>query len=395
MNPISMHPGRWLALLASTVFFGAQAAAPVVVGVSAEYSMKISLAAQSIEKGVKLAIDEINAVGGVLGGRKFELQTLDDRGVPARAIENLKELAKNPDALAVFCGRFSPVAVELAPVANRERSLLLDPWAAADGIANNGGNPNFVFRLSMTDTWALRVMTQQAVERQFKRLALFLPNTAWGRSSLAAFEACATGFPQLRSENYWYNWGDTDFAGKMLQTQMNGAEAIPMVANETEDATIVQQMAAQPAARRLPLISHWSITAGDFPAIAGEALWSVDLVVVQTFSFRDARSAKSKSVKQAYRQLFTEDVGSLQAAVGFAHAYDLTHLLALAIKKAGSTDRAAVRDALERLGSYAGLVKNYDKPFSPQNHEALDQGQVFLARFEKDSSMSKMPRRQP
>jgi branched-chain amino acid transport system substrate-binding protein len=388
-----LRPRHWLALLASAVICSAQAAAPVVLGVSAEYSMKNSLAAQSIEKGVKLAIEEINAAGGVLGGRKLELQALDDRGVPARAIENLKQLAQNPDALAVFCGRFSPVAMELAPVANRERFLLLDPWAAADGIANNGGDPNFVFRLSMTDTWALRVMTRHALERKFKRLALFLPNTAWGRSSLAAFEAYAKGSPRLRSDNFWYNWGDTDFSGKLLQARLNGADAILMIANETEGAMIVQQMAAQPAQRRLPLIAHWGLSAGDFPAVAGEALRAVDLVVVQTFSFRDAKSAKAKAVEQAYRRLFSEDIGKLQAAVGFAHAYDLTHLLALAIKQAGSAERMAVRNALEQLGSHAGLVKHYARPFSPQNHEALDEGQVFLARFQADGSLSKVRRK--
>ena len=393
MNPHFLRPRRWLALFAAAAFCSAQAAAPVVIGVSAEYSMKHSHSAQSIEKGAKLAIEEINAAGGVLGGRKLELQALDDRGVPARAIENLKELAKNPDALAVFCGRFSPVAVELVPAANRERFLLLDPWAAADGIANNGGNPNYVFRLSMTDTWALRVMAQHALERKFKRVALFLPNTAWGRSSLAAFEAYAKEHPGLRGENHWYNWGDTDFSGKLLQARSGGAEAILMVANETEGAMIVQQMAAQPAAVRLPLIAHWGLAAGDFPAVAGEALWAVDLVMVQTFSFRDTTRAKAAAVKQAYRRLFSEDIGSLQAAAGFAHAYDLTHLLALAIKKAGSTDRAAVRDALERLDGYDGLVKNYARPFSPKNHEALDQGQVFLARFHKDGGLAKVPRK--
>ena len=387
MNLLRLRSWRPLALLAWVVFGSAQAAPDVLIGISAEYSMKNSLAAQSIEKGVKLAIEEINAAGGVLGGRKLALQVLDDRGVPARAIENLQALAQNPDALAVFCGRFSPVAAELVPVANRERFLLLDPWAAADGIANNGGNPNYVFRLSMTDTWALRVMTQHAVERKFKRLALFLPNTAWGRSSLSAYDAYARKYPALRAQKYWYNWGDTDFAGKLLEARRAGAEAILMVANETEGAMVVQLMANQPRDQRLPLIAHWGLTAGDFPAMTGAALADVDLVVVQTFSFREAQSARARAVEKAYRQLFSEEVASMQAAAGFVHAYDLTHLLALAINKAGRADRSAVRDALENLGSYAGLVKNYTKPFSQRNHDALDQGQIFLARFQKDGSL--------
>ena len=58
MNLIFPPPRRWLALLAAALFSAAQAASPIVIGVSAEYGMKNSLAAQSIEKGVKLALDE-------------------------------------------------------------------------------------------------------------------------------------------------------------------------------------------------------------------------------------------------------------------------------------------------------------------------------------------------
>jgi branched-chain amino acid transport system substrate-binding protein len=85
-----------------------------------------------------------------------------------------------------------------------------------------------------------------------------------------------------------------------------------MIANETEGAMIVQQMAAQPAQRRLPLIAHWGLSAGDFPAVAGEALRAVDLVVVQTFSFRDAKSAKAKAVKRgAVRVVMSGSWGSV------------------------------------------------------------------------------------
>ena len=379
--------------LLGTVQAAAPTLPPILIGISAEYSMKDSYAAQAIEKGVKVAIDEINAGGGVLGGRTLALETRDDRGVPARAIDNLKELVANPDVVAVFCGRFSPAAVEMVPIANREGMPLLDPWAAADGIANNKGKPNYVFRLSMTDTWALEVMTQHAIERKFKHLALILPNTAWGRSSLAAFEAYAKKHPGLRTESYWYNWGETDFAGKLLQVQASGAQAILMVANEVEGAIIVRLIAAQPAERRVPLIAHWGITGGDFATVAGEALQAVDLVVVQTFSFRDTGTEKARSVARTYRRLFAEEAGTSHGAVGFAHAYDLTHLLAMAINKAGRADRVAVRDALEQLGPYSGLVRKYARAFTPQNHEALDRGQVFLARFQKDGTLSRVPRK--
>ena len=77
----------------------------------------------------------------------------------------------------------------------------------------------------------------------------------------------------------------------------------------------------------------------------------------------------------------------MPSAVGLAHAYDLTHLLARAVDLAGSTDRAKVRDALERLGPYDGLVKYYEQPFTEHRHDALSADDVFMARFAADDRL--------
>jgi len=363
----------------------AQAERPLLIGISAEFGMQGSHAAQSIEKGILLAIDEINAAGGVLG-RKLALEKRDDRGVPARALDNLTDLAALPDLVALFCGRFSPVALELAPVANRLGLPLLDPWAAADGITQQA-QPNYVFRLSLTDTWAMEALLAHALGRGLQNVSLFLPNTAWGRSSEAAALAYIKRHPKLHPTAHWYNWGDADFANLLAQARAEGAQAVIMVANEAEGAFIVKQMAALPADQRLPIIAHWGIAGGDFAAQTGAALHSVDLVAVQTFSFSGAGTAKAQAVAAGVKRLFGHEVTALRGQVGFAHAYDFTYLLAQAIRKAGSADRAAIRAALERLDTHAGLVRAYHRPFSATNHEALDSKQPFLARFDSDGNL--------
>ena len=78
--------------------------------------------------------------------------------------------------------------------------------------------------------------------------------------------------------------------------------------------------------------------------------------------------------------------------VGFAHAYDLTHLLAGAIRRAGGTGRAAIRDALENTEGHDGLVRRYRKPFGPNDHEGLDREQLFLARFDADGNLKAIPK---
>ncbi len=68
-------------------------------------------------------------------------------------------------------------------------------------------------------------------------------------------------------------------------------------------------------------------------------------------------------------------------AVGIANAYDAAHLTALAIAKAGSTDGPKVRDGFYAIDSYDGLIKSYNKPFSPQNQDALSANDYIFTYF--------------
>ncbi len=376
-------------LLLTTIASAADKLRPVVIGLSAEFGVKNSIAAQSIEKGILVAMDEINAQGGVLGGRKLMLDARDDRGVPARGRDNFNEFSVIPDVVAVFSGRFSPVTIELAPMANQRKMLLLCPWSAADTITQYP-YPNYIFRLSAKDTWAMEAMLDHARTRGFKRIALFLPNTAWGRSSEEAFLQYQKSAHDIHHVTFKYNWGETDFRQKIQEAVDSGLEAIVLVSNEAEGTLIIKQISELPSSKRLPIISHWGITGGDFVKMTEGTLPLVDLTVVQTFTFNNAKSNKAKAVAKGIERLFGENVKQLHAQVGFAHAYDLTHMLALAINKAGSTDRTAVRTAMEQLATYKGLVREYDHPFTKTDHEALDRRQLFMGRFDEFGNVRKI-----
>lgn len=363
----------------------------VTLGLTAEFGVQGSHTAQSIERGILLAMDEINAQGGVLGGRLLALETRDDRGVPARGVDNFRDFAARQDVVAVFCGRFSPVALEIAPLAGQLRLPLLDPWAAADDITKfQGSEPNYAFRLSLTDSWAIETMLEHAQGRGLQHVALFVPNTAWGRSSEAALLAYVRRKPGLRYDVFWYNWGDTEFSDRLLQARAKGAQALLTVTNEFEGLPILRQMAALPAAQRMPIISHWGLLGGDFGNTARAYLQEVDFSVVHTFSFSDKQGARAQSVAAGLKRRFGLEPHQLRAQVGFAHAYDLTHLLAKAIQQAGSADRKAIRHALERLDAHEGLVTRYSKPFTPSRHEALERRLVRMARYDKDGNLKSL-----
>lgn len=367
----------------------AHASAPVYIGLDAEFGHKSSTSAQAIQQGMQIAINEINQAGGVLGGRKLELVTRDNRSVTAIGVDNLRELAGMKDLVAVFGGKFSPVYIECVPVAQELGIPLLDPWGSADKITDHGQHPSYTFRLSLKDAWAGPAFVRFAM-KQYKahRLGVLLPNTSWGRSNQAAIDkAAATAGVRLVGQR-WYNWGDASLLTQYNELHKAGAQAIILVANETEGSLLVKEVAALPKAQRLPIISHWGVTGGDFSSMAGDALQQVDFAVIQTFSFVGNNSAAARRVVAAMKRDYgVASAEQIKSPVGVAHAYDLTHLLAKAINKAGSTDRNKIRTALEQLGPYQGLVRRYASPFTAERHDALSAENIFFARYTADDKL--------
>jgi branched-chain amino acid transport system substrate-binding protein len=355
---------------------------PVYVGLDAELAYLGSTSAQAIRMGMLIAMEEVNQAGGVLGGRPLQLIERDNKSLPARALKNLKELAAQPDLVAVFGGRFSPTLLESLPLVHALKLPLLDP------IVDNGYAPNYVFRLSLRDSWAMPAMLRHAAKKGSKRVGLLLVNTGWGRDNHTAAEAYVTLHPEMKIVGtQWFNWADTNFLDKIAALKQAGAQAIVLVANQ-EASQLVREMAALPKAERLPIVSHWGMSGGDFPAATGPALQEVDFALVQTYSFIGAKRPKARQVLAAAQRLFgVKDARSLAAPVGLAQAYDLTHILARAVDQAGSTERPAVRAALEQVRDYEGLIKRYPQPFTPGRHEALNVRDVFMARYALDGAI--------
>lgn len=375
-----------LALLIPVADAHAAAKPPVIVGIDGEFGLDSSTSAQAVELGVRAAVKEINDAGGVLDGRPIAVLTRDHRSMPARGMRNIAEFAAIPQVVAVFGGRFSPVVIEQLPTLQEARLPFMAVWSSADSIVDNGMKPNYIFRLSLRDSLAMPTMLRYAAQRGLQSVGLLLTNTSWGRSNLAAAEkyAAATATPKI-VQTAWYNWRDATLIDKYRKLRESGAQAVLLVANGEEAAILVREVAALPVEQRLPIISHWGITGGEFVRQAGPALHEVDLAVIQTFSFFNAdRKPLERFMKTVAEISPIRTIDEIDAPVGVAHAYDMMHILAKAIELAGTSDRPAVRDALEKVREHRGLVKHYQPPFTATRHEALSTAELLMARYRRD-----------
>src|SRR5712691_12537749 len=126
-----------LALTATTAP-AQQAKPPVVVALVAALSGGSALSGEAIKRGLTVAIDEINAKGGVLGGRKLELVIRDEEGNPSKGVTAARELVEREKVVAVFGGLHTTVALAQVPVWHELKTPYMGAWAAGTNITRNG-----------------------------------------------------------------------------------------------------------------------------------------------------------------------------------------------------------------------------------------------------------------
>ena len=348
----------------------APAASPLKIGLAAAVSGGSAASGEAIKRGIQIAIDEINAKGGLLGGRKLELVIRDDEGNPAKGVTIARELVEREKVAAVFGGLHTTVALAQVPVWHELKTPYMGAWAAGTNIAQNGKKPNYVFRVSANDDYADRYLTRYALDVLKKtKPGLLLENTAWGQSNevgllkwLAERKVKHVGIEK-------FNWNDPDMSPQLLRLKNAGADVVIMVANAPEGAQVVKSRAK--IGWVVPMVAHWGISGGRFAELTGDL--SDGVAFLQTYSFfgkqNERGQALLKALKDKYGVKGPEDI---IAPVGTANAYDGMHLIALAVAQAGSADGAKVRDALESLQApYAGLIKTYKPPFTADRHDAL------------------------
>ncbi|GAA0849184.1 MAG: ethanolamine utilization protein EutN [Cupriavidus sp.] len=358
----------------------AHAADTIKIGLITALSGQSARAGEALTRGMTVAIDDINARGGLLGGRKLELVRRDDEGNPAKGVLAARELIYKEKVAVLFGGLDTPVSMAIVPIANQEKVPFMGPWAAGTPITHNGANPNFAFRVSAVDEVVDKAMLQYA-QKAFgaTKPGLILVNNPWGESNEKGIVAAlaAKGSKPVGVEKFEAN--DVDVVPQLGRLKAAGADVLLMVGNVGPSAQVVKSLDRM--GWKVPVVSHWGPAGGRFTELAGPNARNVHFV--QTYSFFGTQTPVSTRVINELKAKYSDVKGpdDITPAVGVANAYDATQLAALAIARAGSTKGDAVREGFYKIDRYEGLIKTYVKPFSPQQHDALTENDYVWAQF--------------
>lgn len=374
-------------MVAALALFGARndalAAEPIKVGLVSALSGASAQSGEAIERGLQVAIDEINEAGGLLDGRSVELVRRDDESKPPKGLLAARELMFNEKVAAIFGGIDSPVSLAIVPLANQQKTPFIGVWAAATDITHNGADPNYVFRVSAVDALVdVKLLDYANRKLGAGKVGLMLINNPWGESNehgLRDADEANDAVEIVGVEKF--EAADVDMTAQLTRLRDAGAEAIIVVSIAPPAAQMMKSR--ERMGWDVPVVSHWGISGGRFPELAGPT--AGDAHFVQTYSFFGDQSPVGQGVLDRLMQKYPAIKGpeDVLAPVGTANAYDAMHILALAIRQANSTDGDAIRQALENLEApYDGLIKSYSKPFSAERHDALGSEDYIMVQYD-------------
>ena len=365
-----------LGLLMSTP---ALAVEPIKIGLVAALSGQSAKSGEALTRGLTIAIDEINADGGILG-RPVELIRRDDESNPAKGMLAARELIQREKVTVLFGGLDTPVSLAIVPLVNQMKVPFMGAWAAGTSITQNGASDNYVFRVSAMDEIVDEALVQYGIDEYgMQKPGMLLINNPWGESNEKGFRHALEQRDMEWAGIERIEGSDLDVIPQLTRLKNAGADTLLMVGNVGPSAQVVKSLDRM--GWDVPVVSHWGPAGGRFSELAGPNADRVHFI--QTYVFTENNSAKGDEVLSALKARYPEiqSLADITPAVGIANAYDAMHLSALAIEKAGSTDGTAVRDGFYAIDSYAGLIKNYSTPFTPEQHDALGPQDYVFTHF--------------
>lgn len=360
------------------------AADSIKIAVTGPFSGGSAPMGASMRDGAKLAVNEINAAGGiVVGGKKLKIEVIerDDEAKNDRGALIAQELASMDDLSGVI-GSVNTGVVMAGDKHLQEKGItkIITPAAGsasmtqwADKADKPGPKDLSIFRFAAHDGIQAAMVVEEAINRKFTKVAVLHDSTNYGVSGrddlLAQIKAQGNKLEVVATEKF--NIGDKDMTAQLLKAKTAGAQAILIWGIGPELAAVANDM--DKIGLKIPLIGGWTLSMSNYIDNAGKN--GNGTLMPQTF-IEEAITPKAKSFIEGYHKAYKVD--RIPSPVSAAQGYDAVYIFAAAVKQAQSTDTHKIKEALEDLKApVKGVIATWKHPFSKwnpadeQTHEAF------------------------
>jgi branched-chain amino acid transport system substrate-binding protein len=327
-------------------------------------------------RGMRLAIEDVNAKGGIRG-RKLELVYRDDEGQPPKAKTFAKELVHNEQIVAFFPNTMTTPNLATMTETTAAGVPHIVAGTTSDVICPDSPTPKpchpFVFRLSTLNSWQANKLAEYAVNTlKAKRVGLLYDSTEYGqdgRKRIAEKLAALGSKPVFEGT---YDLGEKNFKPLLLQLQQSGADALIVWTIGPPAARITLEK-RELGLDSIKMLAAEGIATADYRNLTKEASNGVLLAARMKPTVSDPDPLVRKFVDRYVSTYKTDpDIGVPAWAIGF---YDAVVLFADTAAKVGF-DRKAIRDEIERT-TFKGVTGIIYR-FGPDKHNGREPEAVVM-----------------
>jgi len=312
---------------------------------------------------LQMVVDDANASGGILG-KKVELVIKDSQGNAEKAVSFAKQLVEETPVLAIIGPTTSGESMALKGYADQNEQILISCAAAATIVSPVA---KWVFKTPQMDSFAAQAIFTTMKRLGISRFGAVVSNTGFGQGGKAQLEKLAPQNGLTVAITEVYDSAATDLTAVLAKVKAQNVQAVVNWSVEPAQSLVPKNM--KQMGFDVPLFQSHGFGNIAFVAAAGKAADGIifpagRLLVADVLPAGHPQKQLLSAYKKAYEAKFREDVSTFGG-----HAYDAFLILAEGIRKAGTTDKYKVRDAIEGLKDLVGTAGVFN--FSPEDHNGL------------------------
>lgn len=337
-------------MLTITVLFGCSPtdtnsdnADTIKIGVAAPFTGDYAQFGEYTKHGVELAVEEINAAGGILG-KQIEIVYGDDKGDSKEAVSVAQKFASDSSITGIVGHFFSGCTLAAGPIYQQNNIPAIAVASTNPDVPKIG---DYIYRINVGDNYQGSQLAELLTSKGYSKVSLIYDNSDYGKGVSDVFTDSFTGLGGEVLVNESYIGGqDKDFSIILTKIKDSETELIILASYYSEAALIVKQ--AKNLGLDIPFYASDSLYTEDFINLAGSDAEGTHVVCY--FHESDPSEAAQEFIKK-FTEKYDQKVDSWSP-----YCYDAMYVMAKAIEKAGTTDRTAVKEAIASTTGFQGAT---------------------------------------
>lgn len=327
-----------------------------------------ALAGEMLEKGAAVAVEQINANGGI-NGATLELVVYDDKSSPEGAVKAVQRLVDVDKVIAMVGSNSSPNIIAGAEIS--EEAGVIQVGAGTSPSYTNAGY-NYIFRGTANANLPNKAFVDAMVTMGASKVAILSIASEYGTSGVASVKELLPASMEIVCEEQ-YQATDTDFTGQTAKAISSGADAVVLYGTTSDMALMIKQLRANGYDGYI--YGPEGLGVPDIINVAGEAankvIFGSGAVIPATIE--DA----ANDVEKAFLTTFVEKYGEMPVSDVVYRGYDAACLIGLALNSCEDiTSPDSIREAFLKITDYEGIAGTYN--FSDGSGDGLSTARVYI-----------------